>query len=129
MCMADAADWNIEFSVKSNPKARKEHACYECARTIRPGENYEKISQKCDGYVETYKTCMHCASGPKAWLIEHCNGYLFGGISEDIREHIEAFRWEGRYADSMRMARLCVGMRRGWKSFKDPDALMRLPKL
>lgn len=42
------------------PKARVEHICIECRRTIKPGEVYRKDSGIFDGDPFTEKTCRDC---------------------------------------------------------------------
>jgi hypothetical protein len=49
-----------DFYSEDLVKARKPHRCCECDRDIGKGAVYERISGKCDGYIETYKTCMDC---------------------------------------------------------------------
>ena len=49
-----------EFSDLAWPKARKEHRCGECARTILKGEVYNRWSGKFDGELFRYKTCAQC---------------------------------------------------------------------
>lgn len=41
-------------------RARKQHRCVECRRTIEPGETYEYWSWAMDGTVDTAKMCAHC---------------------------------------------------------------------
>ena len=43
------------------PKAKKEHKCCECNRTILIGEEYERSSGKFDGSFWDEKTCNECA--------------------------------------------------------------------
>ena len=42
-------------------KARKEHRCCECYRTIEKGEKYQYISGIWDGAPSSFKTCRQCA--------------------------------------------------------------------
>lgn len=44
----------------TRPTARKRHCCYECGRTIAPGEQYERVNAVWDGTADSFKTCPHC---------------------------------------------------------------------
>ena len=41
-------------------KARKEHSCDYCQRTIAKGEKYEYANWADEGYVWAWKTCRDC---------------------------------------------------------------------
>lgn len=41
-------------------RARKEHQCTECQRTIRVGEQYELCDMLFDGRWSHFKTCAQC---------------------------------------------------------------------
>lgn len=107
MCMIDDAD-PCDFEVSEYPRARKEHRCEECGRAIQPGERYRRTAQKFDGYVSAWKTCAHCEAAA-SYLVEHCNGYVVGGVREDLEEH-----WCERAPDRLFLARAIVGIRRQW---------------
>lgn len=49
-----------EFYTETRPKAKKEHCCCECKKTINVGDEYVRITGKWDGVCRTYKTCSHC---------------------------------------------------------------------
>jgi len=66
-------------------KARKEHKCTECGRTIQPGEEYEYYWGVWDYGPETYKTCMDCLSIRESFF---CKGYIFSNLYQDLIEHI-----------------------------------------
>lgn len=100
--------------------ARKAHKCGECSRQIEPGEKYQYVSGVWDGDFDTKKTCRHCLVGQEL-LIRECRGFIYGGIQEDLQDHVsEALPW------SMQAARLVVGMRRRWQRF-DGKGLMAEP--
>ena len=42
------------------PTARKEHHCFLCSRTIRPGEKYRRGVGLDSGRAWTFKECAHC---------------------------------------------------------------------
>ena len=119
MCSADDADMPA-FCHEETRTARKQHTCCECRRIIQPKEKYQHISGRWDSMVASYKTCQHCLVVQK-WLVKECNGYVIQGLREEIFEHAEQY-------SSLPLARYCVGMRRKWQSFKDPNQLMPLPK-
>jgi hypothetical protein len=119
MCLVDDGS-SPEFFHQENPTARKSHECDECRRVIQPGEEYERVCGKWDGEVDTFKTCAHCVEA-RRWLVKHCNGFLYHGVYEDLREHFNddlRYRVDG-------LGRLLVGMRRRWRGFR--GGLMPVP--
>jgi hypothetical protein len=118
MCAVIDGD-GCEFSRVETRKAKKTHICRECFRVIHPGETYHYASGKSEGRMWSAKTCAHCDVAA-TWLLENCNGFLFGGVIEDFNDHAE-----GR----MDMLRLTVGSRRKWRSFTDPARLMPIPAM
>lgn len=112
VCMIDDADGLTFKDVER--KARKVHKCGECRREIASGETYYRAAGIQDGYLWSSKTCSHCRAGPCAWLVEHCRGYLIGGVYEDLLGHFEP----GVISDDsarFEVGRLLVAIRRGWK--------------
>jgi hypothetical protein len=76
-----------------------------------------RAAGKTEGDMWQAKMCAHCHAGA-ALLQKHCGGWLFGGVQEDLQDHIsEVLPW------SMRAARLVVGMRRKWRRF-DGNGMM-----
>lgn len=71
---------------ETKPRARKEHHCVECGRTIAVGEIYLNAFMIFYGDASTYHTCEHCAVGAR-WLMRNCGGYNFGEVAEEIDEH------------------------------------------
>jgi hypothetical protein len=59
---------------ESFPKARKEHTCYECRRSINKGQTYHYAEGCWVGKFSRYKTCKPC---------------------DDLRHEL---RYEGEYA-------------------------------
>lgn len=120
MCMIDDAYW-CDFEVTEYPRARKEHRCGECDRTIQRGERYRRTVQKFEGDVSAWKMCAHCEAAA-SYLVEHCNGYLVGGVREDLEEH-----WNARVPDDrLFLGRAIVGMRRRWR--RRDGSLMSPPR-
>jgi hypothetical protein len=72
---------NPECLQESDIRARKNHICCECNRTIKRGEIYERIRGKWDGEWAEFKTCLGCARLRSAI----CNCF-FGSLAEDVME-------------------------------------------
>lgn len=125
MCMIDGCDERYEvYSEKWVSKARKDHKCDECNRTIKKGEEYRFTTGALDGYWNSNHVCHHCTFATR-WLWTNCYGYVDGGVHEDIQYHLEEEIRPGHpcfYA----MARVFVGMNRRWKS--KSGELMPLPR-
>ena len=66
-------------------RARKQHYCGECARTIESGEQYELVKGLWDGSWETHKTCIGCTR-----IRQHfcSSGWLYGALAEQIKDCI-----------------------------------------
>jgi len=65
----DFDDYPSVFHVKLH-KARKEHCCNECHRTILPGEQYEHVFGVWNGESGTYKICGFCLA-LRAYVTAH----------------------------------------------------------
>ena len=74
-----------EFYFAYIRKARKEHICLECKRKILPGENYERVSAKYEGWFADFKTCSDCIKTREAFF---CEGWFHEGIWDAIHEHL-----------------------------------------
>lgn len=59
ICSSDCEEYP-EFYSSVDRVARKEHECCECQEAILPGETYEYVAAKMDGFFYTVKTCMSC---------------------------------------------------------------------
>lgn len=66
-------------------KAKKAHKCSECGTSISAGEKYEYSAGKWDGEIFVNKTCQTCLDIRK---VIFCNGFCYGAIMVDLREHI-----------------------------------------
>jgi hypothetical protein len=73
-------------------KARKDHACCECSRTIKAGSTYEFTSGIWDGEPSSHKTCLRCV-GLRAAFTAVDESPPFTCLLECIRECV---RDEGR---------------------------------
>lgn len=120
MCRVDDAD-RVEMLQSGQRKARKEHRCDECGRTITVGEFYLYEGGVFEGDLQVYKTCAHCLVGRK-WLWDNCGGHIFTQVCEEIQEHAQEYP-----AIAFPLYRFAVGVHRKWKSFRD-DGLMPVPQ-
>lgn len=127
MCMVDDGGY-VDFSSERWRVARKEHECDECWRTIAVGERYRYCFLKYDGDVSYHHTCSHCTAA-EDWLREHCNGWMYGAVIDDLADHCEYGQWSADEARQpikiSRPARLVVAMRRKWRRF-DGAGLMEI---
>jgi len=73
-----------DFTDSKVRKARKEHKCTDCSRTIGAGEDYEHVFGVWDGSTHTFKTCKDCLSVRDVFF---CEGYVYGGLWELLTEH------------------------------------------
>lgn len=73
------------FYLSKTVTAKKPHKCSECRRAIMPGEQYERVTGKWDGYLDTFKTCSDCLSIREEMF---CDGWSHGGQQEYLQEHI-----------------------------------------
>lgn len=72
-------------------KARKEHRCYECGRTIKAGERYESAFGVSDGDTYQPHTCGDCVDIRQ--FIQNnipCFCWAHGNLFEDCFNVIEA---------------------------------------
>ncbi len=120
MCTIDGDQPDVY--VANTRRARREHVCTECRRTIRSGERYSLARALYDGGWDIYKTCEHCRVGQE-WLVDVCNGFQHAGLEEDVDEHAREI-WESRFG----LLRLKVGIRRKWRAFAG-DGLLRVPPM
>lgn len=88
----------MEFCRTSEPKARKEHHCYECHGVIAKGETYFKMTYKYDGHIGTEKRCLPCEKLQSYVVTEkipfegtysHTGCLYFGELHEAVRQSPE----------------------------------------
>lgn len=118
MCMIDSAE-HWDFWRVLHRKARKQHRCVDCSRTIEKGEPLIYCSGMYDGVFSDMYQCQHCNEAAR-WLQEVCGGFLYGAVLEDLEEHMHEIIHKRRLS----LGRLVIGMRKGW--MKD-RVLMPLP--
>jgi hypothetical protein len=73
-----------EFCETTRPKARREHTCCECGRTVAIGEQYESVVGKWDGEISRFRTCAECAEIKMVFYCE--GGFIFQCLWEDMTE-------------------------------------------
>lgn len=121
MCRADYGEgpewWQARWV-----RAAKEHKCGECCRLIQPRERYQRyVTKHQDGKMRSWVTCGHCEVA-QAWLEATCDGFIFGEVGDDIREHMKehGYPW-------LALGRIAAGIYRQWADSR--GALMPLPKM
>lgn len=70
-------------------KARKQHKCEECGAPILPGDRYESVVGKWDGFVDTFKTCERCHD-IRIWTKNNvpCLCWVHGDMIEGCKEAV-----------------------------------------
>ena len=74
-----------EFERHNIVRAKKAHKCSECGTKINVDEKYEYSAGKWDGEIFVNKTCPTCLDIRKFLF---CDGFTYGCIITDLREHI-----------------------------------------
>lgn len=110
MCMVDDAERSVRGSVERR-RARKLYRCCECRGPIRPGDTYTRSGMLYDGRWSTYRQCAACDEA-LAWLTEHCGGWCYTGVYEDLDEHFRD--WP---AANIEVGRILVRMRRRERAY------------
>lgn len=111
MCMIEYADDRYDYHRAKMQLSRKVHKCNECRREIQTGEKYECVTAGYTGSApDTWRTCEHCIAA-RQWLQWECDGWLYGGVYEDLSEH----RHEEVVQSKWALLRLIVGMGKQWK--------------
>lgn len=67
-------------------KAKKQHRCCECYRTIQPGEKYKIEVNKYDDGLDSFKTCIDCMSVRSAMFCDFLYGEIWEAVGEQIRD-------------------------------------------
>ena len=74
MCAVEDLDPPAVFS-ETKRRARRDHVCVECGRTIRAGEQYRFVSGLWDGRWSSHKMCRHC-DALSGWMTHMCGGWV-----------------------------------------------------
>jgi len=79
-----------EFYSKRVNTARLIHCCEECNKAILPGEKYESVAVKWDGYFYTIKTCEKCCE-LRQWVTNNvpCFCWYHHNMLDDAKLEIE----------------------------------------
>lgn len=72
-------------------KARIEHKCDECSRTIAPKETYRYVTGMWEGDISSHKICVDCTSLRETFF---CSS-VFGSLWDDFEA--EALENDGRF--------------------------------
>jgi hypothetical protein len=111
----DYFDGPAEVWDRREVKARKPHTCCECAKTISPGQVYERYSVLFEGLWRHHNTCLVCAEIGEAFC---CDGRLFGQLwngfnDADIWRHLNTSCF-----DKLQSVEAKTELRRRWMKWK-----------
>lgn len=121
MCMLDYCDPCDVFNCAER-RAIKPHRCGDCSRQIERFERYRHYSFLSDGSWSHTNLCAHCYAAAE-WLRANCGGYVLEAIKDDLREHLDEYRWAGWLG----VARLVKGMEHQWRIERGPRAGQLMP--
>lgn len=79
----DSDYMKCDLHVSKVVKAKKHHKCCECGNIINPGEEYEKVVGKWDGYFSEYKTCKVCLEIRKNIFCSWCYSTMWQDLWND----------------------------------------------
>ncbi len=105
MCRVDYAD-PCDVENRTVRRARKSHECSECGCVIARGETYTHTTILFEGKWDTNKRCVGCELCAE-WLGRECEGYCYGGVIDDLREH-----WYQDGIRTLELGRLVVSANR-----------------
>lgn len=74
-----------QVSTHTEPKAKKEHRCFECDGLILPGEQYVHVKYCLDGSWYEYKSCKDCHDLFKRFDVDTCYGGLIDCCDHDLK--------------------------------------------
>lgn len=85
-CDYDPPAWITTREIKA---ARKPHRCDECGAHIAPGDPYEYVCGKWNGYVDRFHTCRLCRELRQwAMISVPCFCWAYGNLHDDVREMV-----------------------------------------
>lgn len=112
-----SCDYEVpEFFTKETRKAKKRRRCTECRRFIQPGEAYEHVFGKWDGYVSAFETCSICLDIRQHTLsIIPCFCSSYGDLIRDALDELWYYKCEnpGAWFKVARLAVTADRLRRG----------------
>lgn len=110
-------------------KARKDHKCCECQRTILKGETYESVSGLWrESGFDTFKTCGHCVAAREVCKqLDPGSCVCFMGLVEhiwdnrsDIAYGVHRRKLQGSIRSWLDVFRLYRDIDHGWKYRRGP---------
>lgn len=109
MCMTDGS--TCEVLEDARHVDRQPRKCGECRRDMPAGELYLRVYMVYEGDYSSHRLCAHCEAASQ-WLIQVCDGYLCGGMWEDLKEHFADHWYPVKTAS---LGRMIVAARDGWR--------------
>lgn len=103
-------DESVDMLNEVDRRARKDHRCFECGRTIAKGETYRYEAWLWEGDFDTAKVCQHCLQ-VRRWLSAACDGWVYGELAADLAEHVTG---DESYLRSRPLTRLLRWMEADW---------------
>jgi hypothetical protein len=94
MCDFEVDDYCQVWN-KTYPRARKQHVCNSCRTAIQPGEQYLRLFSVYDGYADTDKACMVCATLWESFVDAHGYGFQPYMLDEMLTDCIADNRMGG----------------------------------
>lgn len=94
MCDFEVDDYCQVWN-KTYPRARKQHVCNSCRTAIQPGEQYLRLFSVYDGYADTDKACMVCATLWESFVDAHGSGFQPYMLDEMLTDCIADNRMGG----------------------------------
>lgn len=104
----------VDLVKAKEQRARKEHLCAECGRTIASGEVYLYEAWVYEGSFDTHRTCGQCHAA-RRWLVEICSTWQYGWVLNELAEHWDESWWGGRGYRSLGLGRLIIASRTRWQ--------------
>ncbi len=90
-CYCDYGDAPSVYCATTH-KARVRHSCYECGKSIIPGEKYERAAMLYEGMWDTNKTCVRCLD-VRQYIMDHapCFCWMHGSMLDDAKKVISEY--------------------------------------
>ena len=86
VCLSHDVVGHSEFYNSETRKARKQHKCCECGRSISPGDEYIVSSGKYEGEFFSVKTCATCDEILRAFSCG--GGCLHECLWDDMHDYV-----------------------------------------
>ena len=122
-CYCDDTDAPTAFQ-QSARKAKKDHRCNECNRSIEQGETYRHVWGVWDNTAQTFKTCPDCIDFI-AWFEAHvpCVCWAYGCTHEIAIESAQEYEADcpGFEAETRDKIKAIKAKRRAWTPQPQPE--------